>query len=304
MIHNKFLIITVQASRAVAMLLQGQTRTSAVRTLTHAAVGTAAQFYDTVTFGLLAYQIGAALLPAGLAPATRLTLVFVAFAAGRETATNSRGVSTGWQLETLLLPSSHLEILTHVQTGHVPRPVGTLIWPAVARRYSPRAVIGWTAALTALPAAFIGAVPAFHQAGYAGAAAALAMRLLQGLALGSDVAGPVAALSQANFSSPALAASLVPAAAALGALIAAVVCTIIAAALTPEALGVWGWRVPLVGSLVVGVATAAARLWVLREPQQQLVQQQPRVVTARGFAAEAEEERPGDAAVTTSRCAL
>jgi len=98
------------------------------------------------------------------------------------------------------------------------------------------------------------------------------MRLLQGLAIGSDLAAPAVYLAEhgnptASVSSPGLLASLVPASAALGALLASAVCWIIAAAMSPAALGVWGWRLPLVGSLVVGAVHAALRVWVLRDPQ-------------------------------------
>jgi hypothetical protein len=45
--------------------------------------------------------------------------------------------------------------------------VGALIWPAVSARRGWRTAAGWTAALTAFPAALAGAMPNYSQVGAA-----------------------------------------------------------------------------------------------------------------------------------------
>ncbi|KAI8475099.1 MAG: hypothetical protein J3K34DRAFT_517732 [Monoraphidium minutum] len=209
-------------AQALALL---EARAQTGRVVLHALLANSAQWYDCMVPALLGAQIGAALLPAGAPAAQRLQLAFVLFAA-----------------------------------GHVLRPVGALVWPAVARRHGRAAVVGWTTALTAFPAALIGVLPNYQQAGYVGAAAALGLRLLQGAALGSEAASPAVFLAERAQhdpgASPCLLASLVPATAALGAALAAGACLAVAAPLDAEGLGL----------LVVHAASAALRLLVLRDP--------------------------------------
>lgn len=99
---------------------------------------------------------------------------------------------------------------------------------------------------------------------------AAALRLLQGLALGADLAASAAYLSDHAPSRPATHAAAAPAAAALGALAAAAPCAVIAAAAGDAGLTAWGWRAPLVGSLLVSGAAAGLRLAVLRDPDEGL----------------------------------
>jgi len=153
-------------------------------------------------------------------------------------------------------------------TGHLLRPAGALLWPAVTARHRRQAAIVWTVALSALPVALVGAMPAYTQAGYVGLGCIAALLLIKGLSLGSELSSPSTWLAEHAPRNPSLHASLVPATAAAGALAASCVCLLLAWVLSPAALSAWGWRVPLVFSLVVNGGHAALRLAVLRAPEE------------------------------------
>jgi MFS family permease len=114
------------------------------------------------------------------------------------------------------------------------------------------------------------AQPLSLQAGFVGIAFAAALRLVQGVALGADLAGPAIHLAERAPLQLGLHAAAVPATAALGALAAAVVCLFVTWVLGAAALAAWGWRVPLVAGLAVEGASLALRLLVLRDPEEGL----------------------------------
>ncbi len=95
-----------------------------------------------------------------------------------------------------------------------------------------------------------------------------ALRLVQGLALGTELAGPATWLTEHAPRNPCLHTSLVPATAACGALAATAVCLLLSWVLSAGSLAAWGWRVPLVFSLVVNAGHAALRLAVMRSPEE------------------------------------
>ncbi|GBF97844.1 hypothetical protein Rsub_11194 [Raphidocelis subcapitata] len=199
-----------------------------------AAASTAQQHFHGAAFALLGPQVGAAATPEGTPQGAQLVAAFALLAA-----------------------------------GHALRPAGALLWPAVARRRSRRAAAGWALALSVFPAALIGALPTYSQAGVASPVLMAALFLVQGLALGSEAGGGAGAAAARGGPRTAggacLRASLGPAGAALGAFLAAATCAALAAALPAAALARWGWRVPLVGGpLALGVVCVALQLWALR----------------------------------------
>lgn len=101
-----------------------------------------------------------------------------------------------------------------------------------------------------------------------GVAFMVVLRLIQGLALGSDLASPTAYLSDHAPRKPCLHASIIPATCTLGALAAGAVCLFVSWILEGRSLGAWGWRVPLVFCLGVGAGQVGLRLGVLRDPEE------------------------------------
>ncbi len=104
-----------------------------------------------------------------------------------------------------------------------------------------------------------------------GCSVVAALRLIQGFGLGAgagDTIGPLVFLAEHAPEFPALHASLAPMSAAVGTLAAALTCLFFSAILSPEELADWGWRLPIVCSLMFSGVAAAVRLFdAVRDPQ-------------------------------------
>lgn len=104
-----------------------------------------------------------------------------------------------------------------------------------------------------------------------GAGAGLAvigvLRVLSGIAQGNDGAAAVAYLAEHAPQAPHLHASLLPCAMATGALGAAVTALFFAWVLSAANLGVFGWRLTLVATLIGHGVSSGLRGFVLQDPE-------------------------------------
>jgi MFS family permease len=186
--------------------------------------GNALEFYDFVTYGLFAVQIGRALFPGDAARSLMLSLA-------------TFGV------------------------GFLSRPLGGLIIGRYAdvRGRKPAMILSFT--LMGIGIVGLALTPSYAVAGMAAPVLAAFFRLVQGFALGGEV-GPNTAylLEIAPPDRRGFTVSLHMASADLGVLAASSIGLLLASTLAPAALDAWGWRVAfLIGAAIVPFGLALRR---------------------------------------------
>jgi len=186
------------------------------RVLLSVVVGSMLEWYDFAVYGFLASVIAKVMFPAD-DPTASLLLSVGAF-----------GV------------------------GFLTRPVGALVFGALADRKGRKLALLLTFGLMGAATFAIGLIPSFAVIGIAAPLLVVLARLLQGLAAGGAIGGATAMLTEhappgrAGFFASWQAASQAGAL-LLGALAAATVSALV----SPEHLNDWGWRVPFFASAVI-----------------------------------------------------
>jgi MFS family permease len=172
----------------------------------------------------------------------------------------------------------------------VSRPFGGLAFSAVADLYGRKPCLMASVVLMGATSVLIGCLPTYPMIGVAAPVLLALLRLLQGLALGGEyTAAVVTAYELAPPEGKNMGGAVAFAAGSIGNLLGVSVPMIVIACVTPEALLLWGWRIPFLVSVVTaGVALLLRTLMV--EPDEFVEQQRRDLAAAAAAAAEGEEE--------------
>ena len=197
-------------------------------------VGNMLEWYDFALFGFFAQQIGAHFFPAGN-PTASLLAAFGTFAA-----------------------------------GFVMRPVGGALFGWVGDRYGRKQALIWSVLAMAFPSFFIGVLPGAATIGLWAPVLLLVFRLMQGLAVGGEyMASAVFLVEGAEPGRRGWMGSWGPLGASAGTLMGSAAGAIINALLSPEDVMAYGWRIPFIVGLGVGLGGLAIRRhYVERVPHQ------------------------------------
>jgi MHS family proline/betaine transporter-like MFS transporter len=192
------------------------------------------EWYDFALFGFFAQQIGAHFFPAGN-PTASLLAAFGTFAA-----------------------------------GFVMRPVGGALFGWVGDRYGRKQALIWSVLAMAFPSFFIGVLPGAATIGLWAPVLLLAFRLLQGLAVGGEyMASAVFLVEGAEPGRRGWMGSWGPLGASAGTLMGSAAGAIVNAVLSPEDVMAYGWRIPFIVGLGVGLGGIMIRRhYVERVPHQ------------------------------------
>jgi MFS family permease len=189
------------------------TRRGAVTAIT---VGNALEFYDFTVYGFMTSVIGRIFFPA-MSPYTQTLLAIASF-----------GV------------------------GFLARPLGGLVIGAYADRYGRKKAMGLTIGLMALGCAMIALAPTPAQAGFAAPVIIVLARLIQGFSAGGEVGASTTMLVEyAGRSERAFMASWQVASQGLGVMFGAIISSSVIAALDPQDVESWGWRIPFVLGMLI-----------------------------------------------------
>src|SRR5919202_1765622 len=186
-------------------------------------VGNMLEWYDFALFGFFARQIGAHFFPAGDSTASLLA-AFGTFAA-----------------------------------GFVMRPVGGALFGWVGDRFGRKhALIGSVLAM-AFPSFFIGLLPDATHIGVAAPVLLVLLRMMQGVAVGGEyMASAVFLVEGAEPGRRGWMGSWGPFGASAGTLLGSAAGAIVNAVMPPEAVLEYGWRIPFILGLLVGLGGLAA----------------------------------------------
>lgn len=227
------------------------------KTLALAALGGALEFYDFIIFVFFAAVVGALFFPPDVPEWLRQVQTFGIFAA-----------------------------------GYLIRPLGGIVMAHFGDRSGRKRMFTLSILLMALPTLAMGLLPTWETLGIAAPLLLLAMRLLQGAAIGGEVPGAwVFVAEHVPERRIGLACGVLTAGLTLGILLGSLVATLVNSLLTAGEVQGWGWRIPFLLGGVFGLMAMYLRRWLQETPV--FVELQQRKMLAR--------ELPVKAVVTRHR---
>ena len=211
-----------------------RTPTAVRRGVIAGVVGNVLEWYDFALFGFFAREIGAHFFPAA-DPTASLLAAFGTFAA-----------------------------------GFLMRPVGGALFGWVGDRFGRKQALIWSVLAMAFPSFFIGLLPGTETIGLAAPVLLLLFRLMQGLAVGGEyMASAVFLVEGSQPGRRGWMGSWGPLGASAGTLLGSMAGALVNRVLPPEAVMVYGWRIPFLVGLAVGLGGLAIRRhYVERVPHQ------------------------------------
>jgi MHS family proline/betaine transporter-like MFS transporter len=139
--------------------------------------------------------------------------------------------------------------------GYLARPVGGAIIGHIGDRFGRRAALTFSVAAMAVPTFLIGILPGYATLGILAPIALTLLRMVQGLSVGGEYTSSMVFLVEhAPEGRRGLMGALISCGAAGGILLGSAVGAAFAASMSAEALAAWGWRIPFVMGILVGVA--------------------------------------------------
>jgi MFS transporter, MHS family, proline/betaine transporter len=211
-----------------------RTPTAVRRGVVAGVVGNVLEWYDFALFGFFAREIGAHFFPA-TDPTASLLAAFGTFAA-----------------------------------GFLMRPVGGALFGWVGDRFGRKQALIWSVLAMAFPSFFIGLLPGAETIGLAAPVLLLLFRLMQGLAVGGEyMASAVFLVEGSQPGRRGWMGSWGPLGASAGTLLGSMAGALVNRVLPPDAVMAYGWRIPFLVGLAVGLGGLAIRRhYVERVPHQ------------------------------------
>src|SRR5256885_7172996 len=139
--------------------------------------------------------------------------------------------------------------------GYLMRPIGGAVIGHIGDRLGRRTALTFSVAAMAVPTFLIGLLPGYATLGIAAPIALTLLRMVQGLSVGGEYTSSMVFLVEhAPDGRRGVMGALAAGGAGGGTLLGSAVGAGFAAAMSAEALNAWGWRIPFLLGLVVGIA--------------------------------------------------
>lgn len=152
--------------------------------------------------------------------------------------------------------------------GFVARPLGGAVIGHIGDRYGRRAALTLSVVAMALPTCAIGLLPGYQTLGVAAPILLTVLRVIQGLSVGGETTTSIVFLVEhAPERRRALMATVSCGGATAGIMMGSAAGAVLASVMPTAALDSWGWRIPFVLGLLVGVAGYFIRRDMVEEPR-------------------------------------
>jgi MFS transporter, MHS family, proline/betaine transporter len=139
--------------------------------------------------------------------------------------------------------------------GYVMRPVGGVLIGHIGDSFGRRAALTFSVAAMAVPTFLIGLLPGYATLGLAAPIALTLLRMAQGLSVGGEYTSSMVFLVEhAPEGRRGVMGALAACGATGGILLGSAVGASFAASMSEAALDAWGWRIPFLIGLIVGIA--------------------------------------------------
>ncbi|OBJ15091.1 MFS transporter [Mycobacterium sp. 1245801.1] len=152
--------------------------------------------------------------------------------------------------------------------GFVARPLGGVLFGHLGDRLGRKKMLVATLLIMGIPSFLIGLLPSYAAIGWAAPALLVLLRFLQGVGLGGEWAGAVLVVTETSPQHRSgFWGSLVQTGSAVGQGLATGSLFILASTLSEHSFVTWGWRVPFLFGLALGVVGLFIRLRVIESPE-------------------------------------
>jgi MFS transporter, MHS family, proline/betaine transporter len=150
--------------------------------------------------------------------------------------------------------------------GFLMRPVGGALIGYIGDRFGRRAALTFSVAAMAIPTFLVGVLPGYQTLGVAAAILLTLLRMIQGLSVGGEYTTSIVFMVEhARPDQRGLIGAMAGCGAVGGILAGSATGAVLAAAMPSEMLEAWGWRIPFLLGLVVGLAGFALRRGIQEE---------------------------------------
>jgi metabolite-proton symporter len=152
--------------------------------------------------------------------------------------------------------------------GYISRPLGGVIFGNLGDRIGRRAILMLTLVLMGITTALMGFLPTYAAIGIYSPILLVALRFVQGIALGGEWAGAVLlSIEHGDQNKRGLSASWTQVGPSFGTLLGTGLIALITLAVSPDDFLAWGWRLPFVASMLLVVFGLWVRRGVDETPQ-------------------------------------
>jgi MHS family proline/betaine transporter-like MFS transporter len=221
---------------------RGNTR----RVIAAGAIGNVLEWYDFAVYGYFAAAIGRAFFPSE-DPIAQVLAAFGIFA-----------------------------------VGFLMRPIGGAVIGAIGDRLGRRAALTFSVAAMAIPTFLVGVLPDYHTLGIAAPILLTLLRMVQGLSVGGEYTTSIIfIIEQSPPNRRAFVGALGCCGAVAGILLGSATGALLASVMSEQALESWGWRLPFLLGLIVGIAGVVLRRHVHEAPRGAQAVRSPLVETVR-----------------------
>ena len=175
---------------------------------------------------------------------------------------------------------AYVAYLATFAMGFLVRPFGAIIFGPIGDRVGRKYAFLFTLLMMGGATVAIGLLPTFKTAGWAAPIALIAIRVLQGLALGGEYGGAAVYVAEhVPDTRRGFYTSFIQLTGVLGFLLSLLVILTVQQILSPEAFSEWGWRVPFLASLVLVTISIYIRLGMSESPVFQHIKAQGQTST-------------------------
>jgi MHS family proline/betaine transporter-like MFS transporter len=168
--------------------------------------------------------------------------------------------------------------------GFLMRPIGGAVIGQIGDKFGRRAALTFSVVATAIPTFLVGILPGHEVLGVMAPVLLTVLRMIQGLSVGGEYTTSIIFMVE---HAPRDRRGLIGAIGCCGAiggiLLGSATGSVLAAAMSPETLANWGWRLPFMMGLVVGIAGYVLRRHVQEEtPRSDAARRLSVLATVRG----------------------
>jgi MFS family permease len=175
----------------------------------------------------------------------------------------------------------YLFALLTFAAGFFARPFGAVVFGRIGDIVGRKRAFLVTITIMGLATFAVAFLPDYAQIGIAAPFALIAVRVLQGFAIGGEYGGAAIYVAEhASAKRRGLATGWIQAAAGMGLVLALVVILITRKAMGEDAFAAWGWRIPFAASFVLLAISLWIRLRLRESPMFQRIQEEGRVSKA------------------------
>ena len=150
--------------------------------------------------------------------------------------------------------------------GFLMRPIGGAVIGYIGDRFGRRAALTFSVMAMAVPTFLVGALPGYQVLGVAAPILLTLLRMIQGLSVGGEYTTSIVfVVEHAPPGRRGLFGAIVCPGTTLGILLGSASGAVLAEMISPAALEAWGWRIPFLAGLLVGLAGFVLRRQIQEE---------------------------------------